>query len=148
MAEEKQLPEHVFTALEENNKILNTLAQEKEKTAKKEDNVVATPKVNSSLTSDEKARYANIGAELFKPVLSSLEKLIKKEKKKNEMLIKDDAETIFDFGFSVILTHIEFTICSNHSFNTLLNTLFDTLLDSQCKSLFVSDFMFSVHQFL
>lgn len=94
MAEEKQLPEHVFAALEENNKILNTLAQEKEKTAKKEDNVVATPKVNSSLTSDEKARYANIGAELFKPVLSSLEKLIKKEKKKNEMLIKDDAETV------------------------------------------------------
>ena len=94
MADEKQLPDHVFAALEENNKILKALAEEKEKTATKEENVVAVPKVNSSLSSDEKARYANIGAELFRPVLSSLEKLIKKEKKRNEMLIKDDAETV------------------------------------------------------
>lgn len=94
MADEKQLPDHVFAALEENNKILKALAEEKEKTATKEENVVAVPKVSSSLSSDEKARYANIGAALFRPVLSSLEKLIKKEKKRNEMLIKDDAETV------------------------------------------------------
>ena len=57
---------------------------------------IAEPKVNSSLTGDEKARYANIGKEMFAPVLSSLEKLIKREKKKNEMLIKDDAATVED----------------------------------------------------
>ena len=36
MADEKQLPDHVFAALEENNKILKALAEEKEKTATKE----------------------------------------------------------------------------------------------------------------
>lgn len=102
MAEER-LSDEVLNALventkviEANNRVLEAQGEKTEKKDKKEANVIAEPKVNSSLTGDEKARYANIGKEMFAPVLSSLEKLIKREKKKNEMLIKDDAATVED----------------------------------------------------
>ena len=102
MAEDR-LSDEVLNALventkviEANNRVLEAQGEKTEKKDKKEANVVAAPKVNSSLTGDEKARYANIGKEMFAPVLSSLEKLIKREKKKNEMLIKDDAATVED----------------------------------------------------
>lgn len=102
MAEER-LSDEVLNALventkviEANNRVLEAQGEKTEKKDKKEANVVAAPKVNSSLTGDEKARYANIGKEMFAPVLSSLEKLIKREKKKNEMLIKEDAATVED----------------------------------------------------
>lgn len=102
MAEDR-LSDEVLNALventkviEANNRVLEAQGEKTEKKDKKEANVVAAPKVNSSLTGDEKARYANIGKEMFAPVLSSLEKLIKREKKKNEMLIKEDAATVED----------------------------------------------------
>jgi hypothetical protein len=102
MAEER-LSDEILNALventkviEANNRVLEAQGEKTEKKDKKEANVVAAPKVNSSLTGDEKARYANIGKEMFAPVLSSLEKLIKREKKKNEMLIKEDAATVED----------------------------------------------------
>lgn len=102
MAEER-LSDEMLNALventkviEANNRVLEAQGEKTEKKDKKEANVIAEPKVNSSLTGDEKARYANIGKEMFAPVLSSLEKLIKREKKKNEMLIKDDAATVED----------------------------------------------------
>ena len=100
MAEEK-LPDEVFNALlentkviDENNVVLSQLSASKETEEKKEKNVIEVPKVNSSLTGDERARYAAIGKEMFAPVLSALDKMLKKEKKKSEMLIKNEAETV------------------------------------------------------
>lgn len=95
------LDDKILNALIENTKVidsntvvLSALNEKKEGEEKTEKNVNKAPKVSSSLTGDEKARYANIGKELFAPVLSALDKLIKREKRKNEMLIKDDANTI------------------------------------------------------
>lgn len=103
MAGEPTIPDNVMNALIENTKVIDAntevltkLTGDKEKTTKKEENVVQKPVVNSSLTSDEKARYANIGKELFSPVITSLEKLLKKEKKRNEMSIKDDTQSMED----------------------------------------------------
>lgn len=98
---EKALDPRILTALEENSKvidenstILQALQDSKEKAKTKKENIVEAPVVESSLSSAEKARYAAIGKELFSPILSSLEKMLKKEKKKSEMLIKDDSEVI------------------------------------------------------
>lgn len=103
MADNDKIPDKVMDALientktiEANNAVLSAMADSKEKTSKKDENIVETSKVNATLSAEEKTRYANIGKELFSPVLSSLSKLIKREKKKNEMIIKDDAETIQD----------------------------------------------------
>ena len=54
------------------------MADGSDKEKKVEDNIVGPPPVNSSLTGDEKARYANIGKEMFAPILSALEKMLKK----------------------------------------------------------------------
>lgn len=81
-------------ALEENNVLLETHKAGNEKKDKKDKNVIGTPKVSGNLTSDERNRYANIGQQLFAPILSSLDKMLKKEKKKSEMLIKDDEKAI------------------------------------------------------
>lgn len=51
------------------------------------ENVITPPKISGSLTGDEKSRYQAIGKEMFAPILSSLEKLIQNEKKKNDMTI-------------------------------------------------------------
>lgn len=103
MAGEATIPDNVMNALIENTKVIDAntevltkLTGDKEKTTRKEENVVQRPVVNSTLTSDEKTRYANIGKELFSPVLTSLEKLLKKEKKRNEMSIKDDTQALED----------------------------------------------------
>lgn len=100
MAEAK-LSEDVMNALVENTKVIDantqvlvSMSEDKDKKETKEKNVVPKKQVNSSLTSDEKTRYANIGKELFAPVLKSLEKLLKKEKKKNEMTISNESETV------------------------------------------------------
>lgn len=100
---EVALQEDILNALIENTKVIDSntavlsgLNEKKEGEEKTEKNVNKAPKVSSSLTGDEKTRYANIGKELFAPVLSALDKLIKREKRKSEMLIKDDADTIGD----------------------------------------------------
>lgn len=100
MAEVK-LPDDVLNALIENTKVIDantkvlvSLSDEKDKKETKEKNIVPKKTIDSTLTSDEKTRYANIGKELFAPVLKSLEKLIKKEKKKNEMSIVNESETV------------------------------------------------------
>lgn len=98
---EKELEPRILDALaesskviDENSAILEALSNSKEKANKKSENVIDSPAIESSLSSAEKSRYAAIGKELFSPILSSLEKMLKKEKKKNEMLIKDDSDTI------------------------------------------------------
>lgn len=63
-----------------------------EKDTKIEDNVIAAPKISSSLTGDEKNRYQAIGKEMFAPILSSLERLIQNEKKKNDMTITNGGD--------------------------------------------------------
>lgn len=100
MAEVK-LSDEVMDALVENSKVIDANTQvlvsmsgDKDKKDTKDKNIVPKKQVNSSLTSDEKTRYANIGKELFAPVLKSLEKLLKKEKKKNEMSITNESETV------------------------------------------------------
>lgn len=101
MAGDVSIPNEVMDALIENTKaidanteLITKITSEKDTKTKNEKNLVQKPVVSSSLTSDEKARYGNIGKELFAPVLTSLEKLLKKEKKRNEMIIKDDAQTV------------------------------------------------------
>lgn len=47
-----------------------------------EENIVQTPKVEATLTSDEQSRYRNIGQELFSPILKALDKVLKKDTKK------------------------------------------------------------------
>lgn len=96
-----KLPDFVINALIENTKTieantttLNEIKGNDDKQLKKEENVLQKPKVESSLTTDEAKRYAEIGKELFSPVFSSLEKMLKKEKKNSEMLIKNDKKTI------------------------------------------------------
>lgn len=103
MASEVTIPDKVMEALIENTKVINANTEiiaknndNSEKIAKKEENLVQNPSIDSSLTNDEKMRYKNIGKELFAPVLISLEKLLNKEKRRNEMLIKDDVETVND----------------------------------------------------
>ena len=100
MADDK-ISDDVFNALientrvlEANNALLENHEQGKEKKEKKDANVIGTPKVSGNLTSDEKNRYASIGQQMFAPILKSLDKLIKREKKKSEMLIKDDEKAI------------------------------------------------------
>lgn len=100
MAEAK-LSDDVMNALVENSKVIDantkvlvSMSEEKDKKETSDKNIVPKKKVDSSLTSDEKTRYANIGKELFAPVLKSLEKLLKKEKKKNEMTITNESETV------------------------------------------------------
>ena len=100
MAEAK-LSDEVMNALVENSKVIDantqvlvSMSEEKDKKDTNDKNIVPKKQVNSSLTSDEKTRYANIGKELFAPVLKSLEKLLKKEKKKNEMSITNESETV------------------------------------------------------
>jgi hypothetical protein len=100
MAEAK-LSDDVMNALVENSKVIDantkvlvSMSEEKDKKETSNKNIVPKKKVDSSLTSDEKTRYANIGKELFAPVLKSLEKLLKKEKKKNEMTITNESETV------------------------------------------------------
>lgn len=74
---------------------VNSLADADSKKENVDNNVVAEPKINSSLTGDEKARYAAIGKEMFAPILSALEKMIREEKKRNDMTITNggDEET-------------------------------------------------------
>lgn len=98
---DKVIPDNIMTALVENTKTIDAntqfitkLTAEKDKKDTNEKNIVSVNKVEASLTGDERKRYANIGKELFKPLLSSLENLLKREKKKKEMLIQDDASTI------------------------------------------------------
>ena len=100
MAEVK-LSDEVMDALVENSKVIDantqvlvSMSEDKDKKDTKDKNIVPKKQVNSSLISDEKTRYANIGKELFAPVLKSLEKLLKKEKKKNEMSITNESETV------------------------------------------------------
>ena len=100
MAEVK-LSDEVMDALVENSKVIDantqvlvSMSEDKDKKDTKDKNIVPKKQVNSSLTSDEKTRYANIGKELFAPVLKSLEKLLKKEKKRNEMSITNESETV------------------------------------------------------
>jgi len=98
---DKVIPDNIMTALVENTKtidantqLITNLTAEKDKKDTNEKNIVSVNKVEANLTGDERKRYANIGKELFKPLLSSLENLLKREKKKKEMLIQDDASTI------------------------------------------------------
>lgn len=98
---DKVIPDNIMTALVENTKTIDAntqfitnLTAEKDKKDTNEKNIVSVNKVEANLTGDERKRYANIGKELFKPLLSSLENLLKREKKKKEMLIQDDASTI------------------------------------------------------
>lgn len=65
-----------------------------EKEKKVEQNVIAAPTVSPTLTGDEKARYAAIGKEMFAPILSALEKMIREEKKANDMTIVNEEETV------------------------------------------------------
>lgn len=55
-------------------------------------NVIPEPKINSSLTGDEKSRYQAIGKEMFGPILSALEKMIQQEKKNNDMTITNGGD--------------------------------------------------------
>ena len=48
-----------------------------------EENIIQQPVVDPTLTSDEQARYRNIGKELFSPILKALDNVLKKDKKKN-----------------------------------------------------------------
>lgn len=98
---DKVIPDNIMTALVENTKtidantqLITKLTAEKDKKDTNEKNIVSVNKVEANLTGDERKRYANIGKELFKPLLSSLENILKREKKKKEMLIQDDASTI------------------------------------------------------
>ncbi|MBQ7820514.1 MAG: hypothetical protein IJ341_12570 [Bacteroidales bacterium] len=101
MADKSKIPDNVINALIENTKVidanttvLNKINDKNEKETNKEENLVQKPIINSTLTNDEKIRYGNIGKELFKPFIISLEKLLRREKKRNEMVIKDDAKTV------------------------------------------------------
>jgi hypothetical protein len=94
---EQQLPQELFDALNENNKILeeaNSIISEtsddidNKKVVEK--NVISKPKVRASLTGDERKRYSLIGEELFKPFFKKLAQM----KKKESMLIKDDVASI------------------------------------------------------
>lgn len=91
MAEDK-LSDDVLNALIENTQtieansiVLTQLNDSKEKEELKEQNLVQKPKVDASLTSEEKARYENIGKELFKPFISSLKKMLDQERRANAM---------------------------------------------------------------
>lgn len=91
--------EEVVSQMEANNKEMSETvtidAVGKDSIAKEEkikENVISEPKVNSSLTGDEKSRYQAIGKEMFAPILSSLEKLIQREKKKNDMTITNGGD--------------------------------------------------------
>jgi hypothetical protein len=77
------------------------LADGSDKEQKVEENIVGPPPVNSSLTGDEKARYSNIGKEMFAPILSSLEKMLKNEKKKNDMTIAGGDEQEMSEGLKI-----------------------------------------------
>jgi hypothetical protein len=57
-----------------------------------EENIIPKPEINASLSGDESARYRNIGQELFSPILKSLDKMLKKADKKNDMKIDDGKE--------------------------------------------------------
>lgn len=129
MADNK-LPDEILDALVENTKVidannavLESLEQKKEKTETKEANVIKIEEASSSLTSSEKTRYANIGNELFKPVLSALEKLLKKEKKNDKMLIKNESETVEN------AVHVQYTEKPQKTENekSWISTLFDIL---------------------
>lgn len=101
MSAEIKLPEEILKALIENtktmdanNKFLEDINAEKGKNSKVEENLIKKNKITSTLTSEESKRYDNIGKQLFSSVLISLENLIKKEKRRKEMLITDDTKTI------------------------------------------------------
>ena len=96
-----KIPDDVLNALVENTKELNAklppLTDEitqKGKEELKNDNVVKEDEVKPSLTTTEKARYASIGKEMMTPFLKSLKSLIAAERKRNEMIIKDKADTV------------------------------------------------------
>lgn len=94
---EQQLPQELFDALNENNKILEEASSiiletsddiDNKKVVEK--NVISKPKVRANLTGDERKRYSLIGEELFKPFFKKLAQM----KKKESMLIKDDVASI------------------------------------------------------
>lgn len=100
MAEDR-LPDTILDALIENTKtieansiVLTQLNDTKEKEELKEQNLVQKPKVEATLTSKEKARYENIGKELFKPFISSLKKMLDQERRANVMSATHEEEPI------------------------------------------------------
>lgn len=102
---EQKIPDEVLDALVENTKtidanttLLTEINASKEKNEKREENIVAKTKVQPNLTTNEKARYANIGKELFKPFFIALDDLIKKEKKRSEMTVSDKKQSIKFFA--------------------------------------------------
>ena len=98
---EVRIPDNVLNALVENTKVIdaNTAVLTEIKSSEykdeiKEDNIVSGEDVQASLTSAEKQRYANIGKEMMAPFLKSLKNLIALERKRNEMIIEDKADTV------------------------------------------------------
>ena len=94
---EQQLPQELFDALNENNKVLEEASSIISETSgdidnKKvvEKNIISKPKVRSNLTGDERKRYSLIGEELFKPFFKKLAQM----KKEESMIIKDDVASI------------------------------------------------------
>lgn len=94
---EYSLPQELFDALKENNKVLEESSQiisknneNKEKKEVSEKNIVKSVKINTSLSSDEKRRYSLIGEEFFKPLFKKFSDL----KKQESMLIKNDMDLV------------------------------------------------------
>ena len=98
---EARIPDNVLNALVENTKVIDantaTLTEIKDEQYKDEirkENIVENEEKNASLSSFEKQRYANIGKEMMAPFLKSLKNLIALERKRNDMIIEDKAETV------------------------------------------------------
>lgn len=94
---EYSLPQELFDALKENNKVLEESSQiisknneNKEKKEVSEKNIVKSVKINTTLSSDEKRRYSLIGEEFFKPLFKKFSDL----KKQESMLIKNDMDLV------------------------------------------------------
>lgn len=93
----QELPKEIFDALKENNEVLlaNTdvlrEVQEENKESLSEQNIVNKKEpVRTVLTPDERKRYSLIGEEFFKSFFKKLQKI----KNDENMLIKDDVESI------------------------------------------------------
>lgn len=98
---EKELPADVLKALVENTKVidsntelLSSINEDKNKEEVLEKNLVKKNEITPNLSNDEKARYRNIGKELFSPVFLKIQEMLKRERKKDSMIIHRDKNTI------------------------------------------------------